>query len=209
MKKIISLPMAALVLALAACGGGGGGGTVSTADNPLKKYAGTYYVCDRNEKNTLSLEATGSNSLNVTVSADVYSAANCTGSIIGSYRWNSAASMTYLGATTANLPAVTIFPTAGTLDKVTLTTTAMTATLTGSGVSGSCVRYSYVDNGVTSAGNTCYSLTTAATTATGALYLSSNDQYMVQFALSNTGVYAAQLIASRSPTFNLNTLIVR
>ena len=197
-----------LTLVLTACGGGGGG-TVSTADNPLKKYEGTYYVCDRNEKKTLSIAATGTNSLNIAFSADVYSAANCAGSIIGSYRWNSSASMTYAGATTSNLPAVTIFPISDTLDKVTLDVSAMTATLTGSGVSGSCVRYSYVDNGVTSTGNTCYSLTTAASTATGALYLSSNNQYMVQFALGNNGVYGAQLVVSRSPTFNLNTLIAR
>lgn len=206
MQKTIGYAMAASVLAvLTACGGGGGGGG-STADNPLKKYEGTYYVCDKNEKTTLQMAPTGSNGLNVTMSAEVYSANNCSGNVIGSYRWNSPVLLTYTGATTANLPPVTVLPYADTVDKVALNTSSMTASLSGSGVNGSCVNYSYVGNNGTVTGNTCYDLVMNATSSNGALYMSSNGQYVVQFALNN-GTYQAQTMVSKSSAFNLTSLI--
>ncbi len=194
---------------LAACGGagGGGGGTASTADNPLKKYESTYYVCDGNEKTTLQMVPTGSNGLNVTMFADVYSNANCSGSVIGSYRWNSPALLTYAGGTTTNLPPVTVLPYADMVDEVTLNISSMTGTLTGSGVSGACVNYSFVDNGSTITGNHCYDLVMSASSSNGALYLSSDNQYLVQFELSN-GTYGAQMMASRTPSFNLSSLVL-
>jgi hypothetical protein len=207
MKTILKYTLAATSLALVAACGGGGGGTGSTADNPLQKYEGTYYVCDANEKTTLQMVPTGSNGLNVTMSAEVYSADNCGGSVIGSYRWNSPALLTYTGATTANLPPVTVLPYADTLDKVTLNISSMTATLTGSGVSGSCVNYSYSTGSGTRTGNHCYDLVMNATSSNGALYKSSNGQYVVQFELNN-GTYEAQMMVSSNSAFNLTSLIL-
>lgn len=208
MLKTMKFVLAAATVAiLVGCGGGGSsGGGGSTADNPLVKYNGTYYHCDKNARTTVVMTPTGSNGLNVTVSNDVYSGVNCTGSVIGAYRWNSPALITYTGRTSATLPAVTVLPFSDTVDTVTLNTSSMTGTLTGSAVSGSCVNYSYVDGGSTITGRHCYSLVMQASSSSGALYLSSDNQYLVQFALIN-GTLQAQEMDSRNSTFNYINLV--
>ena len=202
----------ATIATLVGCGGGGDSGASGSAsvsvNNPLKKYEGTYYVCDANEKNTVVFSATGADGLNVSFSAEVYSGANCSGSILGSYKWNAPALITYTDTTSATLPPATVFPFAATVDRVTLLTTPSTATLTGSGVKNNCVSYSYINNGVTSTGNSCFELVLQQSTSTGALYLTADNQYLVQLSLQN-GVLTTDQIFSRSSTFNLASLVKR
>jgi hypothetical protein len=202
-----SLVLTSLAL-LVACGGGSSDGAVeNTALNPLKKYAGTYYVCNENEKRTIQLTPTGVNQLNVTLSSEVFSAFNCSGNVLGTYRLNDPLVLTYSGTAIATLPPYTVLPFAGTVDRVTRNTSSVAATLTGSGVSGSCVNYTYADNGRTTTGQQCYELIVPASLTTGALYINSNQQYMVQFELIN-GTYESQIVASTNSSFNLNSLVV-
>jgi hypothetical protein len=202
----------ATIATLVACGGGGDSGASGAAsvsvNNPLKKYEGTYYVCDANEKDIVTFSATGADGLNVSFSAEVYSGANCSGSILGSYKWNAPALITYKDTTTATLPPATVFPFSATVDRVTLLTSPSTATLTGSGVKDNCVSYSYVSNGTTTTGKSCFELALQASTSTGALYLTADNQYLVQLSLQN-GVLTTDQILSRSSTFNLASLVKR
>lgn len=205
MKNTIKLTLAASAVALlAACGGGGGdsGGSGSgsgggdTANNPLSKYAGTYYICDGRSKETVTVAANGSNSISFAYVEEIYQNNNCTGSVIGTYRLPQAVTATYQNQTTANFPPVTILPNADTVDRVTLSSPGMTAQLTGSGVSGSCVNYS--------GGKVCYdNLVLPAVSTTGAAYLSGN--YLVTFSLEN-GVLESDGIYSKVASFNYNML---
>lgn len=192
---------------ITACGGGGGG-TPNTADNPLKKYEGTYYVCDDHEKTILQVSPTNSAGLNVTLSAEFYSNTSCSGNIIGLYKWDSPALLTYTGGTSINLPKFTAFPPADSVDKIDLNISAMSASLTGSGVKGACVNYSNIDGGITTSGKHCYDLQINATSSSGALYLSNDSQYLIQFS-SNKDGYLPQIITSRNPSFNSNSLVSR
>lgn len=178
---------------LAACGGGGG---ADTANNPLEKYAGTYYICDGHSKETVTVATSGSNSINLTYVEDVYQSTNCTGNIVGTYRMPQKVTATYKNQTTANFPPVTILPNADTVDRVTLSSPGMTAQLTGSGVNGSCVNYS--------GGNVCYNnLVLPAVSTSGAAYISGN--YLITFSLEN-GVLEADGIYSKDASFNYNML---
>ncbi len=212
--NLINFALAASTLAfLAACGGGGGGGddnTDSTAavDNPLKKYDGTYYSCEGNDKTTIAATATGSEELSVLISTDLYQGANCSGNVIASYHWNKPLLAKYTGRTTVNMPAVTVLPYADAVDKITVSAIGITGTLTGSGVNGSCVAYSYVDGKKTVNGNDCFELVIPSTTVSAALYLSTDNKYLVQFSLEN-GVLEADLLTSRDPSFNIDALIAR
>jgi len=209
LKLVASL---AITATLMACGGGGDSGASGAAsvsvNNPLKKYEGTYYVCDANEKDTVAFSATGADGLNVSFSAEIYSGANCSGSIIGSYKWNAPALITYKDTTSATLPPATVFPFSATVDRVTLLTSLSTATLTGSGVKDNCVSYSYINNGITSTGKDCFELVLQQSTDSGGLYLTADNQYLVQLSLQN-GVLATDQILSRSSTFNLASLVKR
>ena len=198
MKNTIKLLIATVSVAmLAACGGGGGGGSSGdTANNPLSKYVGTYYICDGHSKETVTVAASGSNSISLTYLEDVYQNTNCTGPIVGTYRMPQAVTATYQNQTTANFPPVTLLPNADTVDRVTLSSPGQTAQLTGSGVSGSCVNYS--------GGNVCYNnLVLPAVSTTGAAYLSGN--YLITFSLEN-GVLEADGIYSKDASFNYNML---
>jgi hypothetical protein len=193
--KALKYTLAATSFALlAACGGGGG---VDTANNPLSKYVGTYYICDGHSKETVSVTALGSNSISLSYLEEIYQNVNCTGPIVGTYRMPQAVTATYESQTTANFPPVTLLPNAGTVERVSLSSPGMTAQLSGSGVSGSCVNYS--------GGNVCYSnLVLPPVNTTGATYLSGN--YFVTFSLEN-GVLEADGIYSKESSFNSNMLI--
>ena len=194
-----------LSLLVAACGGGGGGGSTNQ-NNPLEKYAGTYYACDKNEKTSLQLTASGQNNLAAQLSADVYSGPNCTGEIIGSYRQNGSSVVSYVSTGNSDLPALTIFPSSDTIDYVTLAIPAGTGMLTGNGVTGNCVNYSYMQGSSSISGSHCYDLVQQPATVTGGLYLSSDAQYLVQFQRVD-GVYQAEKIISRNSSFDVESLI--
>lgn len=191
---------------LTACGGGGGGGTGSTADNPLKKYEGTYYVCDRNEKSIFTFNAINSISLNMTTTTVVYSDTNCIGSVLGTYTIETPMVVAYEGQTTATLPPITLVPYADVVDKVSLNVSASKGVLTGTGVEGACVKYSYVDGNVTTNGNSCFELVIDASKSYGALYLTLNGNYLVFLALENN-VYTPGPIVSRDPLFNTKSIL--
>jgi hypothetical protein len=202
-KKIkLALVISSVVL-LSACGGGGGSAPAASAlatdNNPLKKYQGTYYICDDDDhsKKILSITATGTNSMSMTYVENIYQNASCTGAIVGTYSMPLPVTATYQSQTTANFPAVTILPLSDIVDQLTISSPAMTAQLTGSGVAGSCVYYT--------SGNTCESnLVTPATTITGASYL--RGDYFVTLSLSN-GVLVADGILSKNSSFKFSELI--
>ena len=201
LKKLKFTFVAASVALLTACGGGGDAvdsAVGSTVDNPLAKYVGTYYACDGNTKEILTAAASGSNSLKVNVVETTYQNDNCSGAVVGTYSLPEPYTIAYQDKTTANFPAVTILPSADSVDRGALSIPAMTAQLTGSGVSGSCVTYAN--------GNICYdSLSLGAVSTTGALYL--KDGYLVTLVLEN-GVLEADAIYSTNPSFNYNQLTV-
>jgi hypothetical protein len=187
-------------------GGGGGGGEPSPVNNPLSKYVGTYYYCEDNEKSTLTLAANGSDGLNLTMASDVYSGNNCSGSVIGSYRWIKPAVITYQKKTQATMPELTLLPPSDTVDEVSISLAGVTAQLTGSGVSGSCVNFAYSAGSVTKSGEFCYDLSFPSTPETGALYLTADSQYLVHFLMTN-GVLGAEGLFSKSSSFNYNELV--
>lgn len=222
MNNIIKIGFILLAMMLSSCGGGGsdcgskgilfGAATCAinndSSSNPLKKYEGTYYICEQNLRKTINATAVGSKGLNLIISEDVYSSATCSGTVVGSYRMNAPILVTFTDYTIANLPAVTVLPFADRIEKVNLNTSSITASLTGSGVTGSCVNYSYANGGTNITSSICYDLSTNATDLNGALYLSSDNQYFLQLSLHN-GVYSADTIASRSSDFNYSSLIGR
>lgn len=114
MKTSLKYTLAtATVAVLAACGGGGGGGgggTASSASNPLAKYEGVFYSCEDNDKTTITLTATGSDSLSAMLVENVYSGDNCSGNILATYRLLAPLVATYKGQTTATMPAITLLP---------------------------------------------------------------------------------------------------
>lgn len=204
-----SLFVLSLSAVVAACGGGGGGETESgsTENNPLEKYAGTYYVCNENEKIKLTLTVDGANSLNAILATDVYSNDNCSGSVIGSYKWTTPARLTYKGETSVTMPPVTLLPYSDKVDEVTMSTAGVTAQLTGSGVDGNCVNYAYTYAGGSIDGQSCFDLTFPSTTVSGALYLTADSKYLVQFSREN-GVLSADDMFSTDPSFNYTMLVL-
>jgi hypothetical protein len=184
---------------LAACGGGGSSSGGSTAGNPLQKYEGTYSICDvgGHSKQTVTVTANGSNSVNMASVEQIYQNTNCSGAIVGTYSLPSPITATYQSQTTASFPQVTIMPRSDIVESVTISAPAMTAILVGSGVSGSCVTYA--------TGNQCFNnLSMAAQAFTAAFYLRGN--YFVTFDRQN-GVLVANGIFSKDPSFNYNMLI--
>jgi hypothetical protein len=175
-----------------------------SANNPLKKYEGTFYVCIEKTKETLKLSATGADGLKVSFSSEVYSGANCSGSILGSYKWDAPALMTYNDATSATLPSFKVLPFSATVDHVTILTSPSTATLTGPGVKDDCV-YSYESF---STSTYCFDLALQQRTISGALFLTADNQYLTILALQN-GVLTSDVIWSRNSTFNLASLVKR
>ncbi len=174
--------------------------------NRLAKYAGVYHYCEDNEKSTLTLVANVSDGLNLTMASDVYSGNNCSGSVVGSYRWIQPAVITYQSQTHATLPEVTLLPQSDTVDEVSISLAGVSAQLTGSGVSGNCVNYSFTSGSLTRSGESCFELTFPSTPESGALYLTADSQYLVAFQRTN-GVLGAERLFSKSSVFNYNMLV--
>jgi len=203
---------------LAGCGGGGGGGgdstatgsgstpTGSTQTNPLAKYAGTYYACEDNQKRSVSLTVRGNGSLDALLSEDTFTNDKCAGTIIASYRLTEPVVVTYKTKTSATMPPITILPYSDIVDEVTLDGSNIKATLSGSGVSGNCVKYFYTTANGTTNGESCYELAASPTLTLGALYLTADGKYLVDFGREN-GVLVPNGIYSRDPSFDYKSLI--
>lgn len=189
------------------CGGSaGGGGAGGVENNPLLKYEGIFYSCEDNYKTTFTLTATGTSSLSATMVEDVYASDNCSGNILATYRLRLPSAATFKSRTTATMPAITLLPFSDQVDEVTTSTENATAELSGSGVVGNCVKYSYKNNNGTQQGENCFVLDLPAASGSAAFYLTTNGQYLVQFSREN-GVLSADGIASKSPNFNYNQLV--
>jgi len=200
-----TLAASALVL-LAACGGGGNSSATEENNNPLAKYAGTYYVCEDNEKLKITLTTAGSINLNLFFETDTYSNENCTGNIIGSYRWTSPVLATYTGQTSVTMPPISLLPFSDKVDEITISTTGLKAELTGSSVDGNCVKYSYTTTKGIVNRKSCFDLTLPPTTSKGALYQTNDKKYLVQFILEN-GIYESETLTSKDSNFNYNMLV--
>lgn len=218
LQKVLLLA-ALYALTLVGCGGGGEGGGGSTAtggtqtggsstgtvSNPLSKYEGVFYHCDGNDRASITLRAQSSDSMSITFTNDIYSNDNCSGNILGTQRISNITA-TYKGQTIATMPPVTLFPTADYVDSVLVSSVGATRELTGPGVQGVCVKYSYTtSNGSKVNGESCLEPFTPEV-ANGGIYLSADKKYLVDFGLEN-GVLTAYGIYSRDPSFNYNTLV--
>jgi hypothetical protein len=201
---------------LAACGGGGGGDstatgsgstpTGSTQTNPLAKYAGTYYACDGNSKVTLSFTVNGNDGLHWFLNEDTTANDGCSGPVIGTYKWTAPVSMTYKAKISATMPPVTLLPYSDVVDEILISVSNIKPTLSGSAVNGNCVKYSYATTNGSYSGEKCYSLAEPTIAFDGALYLTSDNKYLVQFVKENA-VLQAEGIYSRDPSFNYKSLI--
>ncbi len=164
---------------LTACGGGDDDSTPAVT-NPLSKYAGTYTACDNRAKETIAFVAVGSNQLQATYGEDVYSAANCTGTIVGRVTYSSSIVLTYqdTGSSTASLnSAIQTL----TIDRIGVTNPAITVSVSGSGARGNCVYYT--------GGNICYDPVPASNNTPGGLYMSNKGLYGLEYF---GGVYYAE-----------------
>lgn len=170
----------------------------TSSSNPLKKYEGTYYICDSHSKKTVTVAATGSSSLSLAFVENIHKEQDCTGAIVGTYTLPQVVTATYQYQTTANLPPITILPDSAAVDQVTISSPSMTAKLTGTGVSGSCVNFNN--------GNVCFnSLANPASNKTGALYI--NGNYLITLSVTN-GVLEADDIFSKDSSFNYNMMVL-
>jgi hypothetical protein len=206
LKLVTSL---AVTVTLVACGGGGDIDIDSSSvsvNNPLKKYEGIYQDCDNNEKTIYSLLATGTDGLNLNYSQELYENSNCSGELLASYKWNEPALITYkdtISAMQTTQGAVNDFPSSVTVDRVTVLTRPSTATLTGSRVIDNCVIYWTVDNmGMPVGSKICFDLMRQSRTSTGSLYLTADNQRLVQFLPHGNGdLYCGRFLAT-SWSFN-------
>jgi len=208
-KQLKLVAVFTITAILIACGGGGdsGGDSGVATNNPLKKYEGTYFVCDGRLKDIIDLVATGSDSLNARLSTEVYSGENCSGEIVGLYRWNAPASVSYQDKSSATVP-FPPFPHSDTVDRVQFSVDASTATFTGTGVKDNCVKYSYgeyVNGAQTGSYSACFDLELKARTTSGALYLTSDTKYLVTPSLKG-GAQTTDQIYSKIPEFNVASL---
>ena len=207
----------AITAALVACGGGGDSGSSSSGssvsvNNPLKKYEGTYNVCNDTEKTIYSISTTGTDGLHLNYSQEFYEKPNCSGQLFATYKWDAPQLITYKDATSATLPPATIFPFSATVDSVTLLTSPSRATLTGPRVYGKeneCVRFDeIIVEFMPTIQIKCFDLVLQQRTSSGALYLTADNQYLLQLRLSN-GVLVSDQILSRGSRFNLASLVKR
>ena len=219
-KRLKLVASLAITATLVACGGGGGDSAISgssgvSVKNPLKKYEGTWYVCDEHQKITYSISTTETSGLNLDYSEEFYSDLNCSGQLWASYKWNAPQQITHKDTTSATLPSFTIFPFSGTVDSVTIVTPASTATLKQYFLGDDCLsfvtsstRYRIDPPGVPTTGWSlkCWDQFRGSSTSSGALYLTADNQYLVQLKLEN-GVLTTDQILSRSSTFKLRTLV--
>ena len=191
---LISL-LIATVTVLTACGGGEAGGGV----NPLERYAGIYYQCDGNTKQTITVTAQGSDSIAVAFDEKIFDNDNCAGAVVGALTYPSPLTIRYTGKMTAKMPNVTILPFSDTVDAITSSTPSMTQQLSGTGVDGLCVNFSN--------GQTCYDdLSVAAQTVNSAIYLTGN--YFVFLDLTDDVLMPGDIL-SRDAAFNFSSLVAR
>jgi hypothetical protein len=67
MVRIFSRHISTSMITLLAACGGSGDGVVDTVNNPLAKYAGTYYICNGHSKETVTVAASRTNSINLSI----------------------------------------------------------------------------------------------------------------------------------------------
>lgn len=172
-----------LSVVLAACGGGGGdegGNGNSTPAGPLEKYVGSYSYCDQDHtKYSLSLTNAGNQDLYGSIEEVTYQNSNCSGDVLGTYKWKSPATISYISTGVATVNAAGL-PASLSIDKVKMTLTTQ-ATLTGPGVTGNCLKYP--------GGNVCYDLSINSASNDGGLYISGSKLY--ELSLEN-GVYVLE-----------------
>jgi len=216
-KQLKLMAGLAITATLAACGGGGDSGSSSSGssvsvDNPLKKYEGTWYVCDGTEKTIYSISTTGTDGLHLNYSQEFYEKPNCSRQLFATYKWDTPQLITYKDATSATLPPATIFPFSDTVDRVTFLTSPSRATLTGPRVYGKqneCVRFDQtVVEFMPMLNSRCFDLVVQQRTSSEALYLTADNQYLVRLRLIN-GVLAWGETLSRSSTFDSASLVKR
>jgi hypothetical protein len=212
-KQLKLMAGLAITATLVACGGGGESDSSSVSvNNPLKKYEGTWYFCDGTEKTIYSISTTGTDGLHLNYSQEFYEKPNCSGQLFATYKWDTPQLITYKDATSATLPPATIFPFSATVDSVTLLTSPSRATLTGPRVYGKekeCVRFDeIIVEFMPTIRTKCFDLVLQQRTSSGALYLTADNQYLLQLRLSN-GVLVSDQILSRDSRFNLASLVKR
>ena len=211
-----------LALLLAGCGGGGGCGATAAFGNaasslcskpdeinPLKKYEGTFYLCETNKRATIQLTPTGSQSMNLSATIEVFNQTNCSGNIVGTYSLDKPILLTYTGKSTNSLPEYTIFPSEDMMDLISINRPAMTATLTagnGGSVNGNCITYTYSDGTTSSSNTSCIATSNEPIISNGALYSTNNHQYLATF-ISSDGSLSLDEVYSKTSSFNINSLV--
>ena len=155
------------LLTLVACGGGGGSSPSPTANRWLANE-GTYIGCNGHEKTTVTFSAVGTNQATTSYRKDVYDGDLCTGVVVGTYLAPLPLTITYQDSVVANVTGIGASAQSVSVDRVVVSSPAMTVSLTGSGVQGLCVNYPN--------GNICYnSLIIPAATVNSAAYISSSS----------------------------------
>jgi len=207
MFKQLKLAISTAVTAtLVACGGDGDIDSSSVSvNNPLKKYEGTYHACDGHQKLMYSLQAAGTDGLNLNYSEEVNSDENCSGELLASYKWNEPALITYkdtISATQTSRVSITYAPSSVTVDRVTVVTSPSTATLTGPRLKDNCVMYWTVNVYMPVGNEVCFDLARQPRTSTGFLYLTADNQHLMQFLPHGNGdLYCGRFLAT-SWSFN-------
>ena len=168
-----TLTLAGIASALVACGGGGGSDETNapTQDSsPLSKYFGTYSVCDRDHTEaTVTFKDEGNEQFSFITTEVTYQNANCTGTVLGTYKWSAPGIATYESTGIATVRGGGL-PSSLQIDKFRSSAPAMQNTLTGPGVVGNCVKYS-------TGRSVCYELNQPAKTLLGGLYKSGTQIY--------------------------------
>jgi len=191
MRETLKYVLSTVALAtLVACGGGGGDDTAandpSTA-GPLDKYLGTFSYCDQvNTRYSVDITSADGSAVNITSTEVTYENANCSGAALGTKVWNGAARLTYLSTSVGTVDGPGL-PSSLTIDKVQITASNISQTLTGPGVTGNCVRHS--------SGTICYDIGVINLNEQGAFYLSGSQLY--QMYLEN-GVYIVDGVYTRT-----------
>ena len=128
------------LLTLVACGGGGGSSPSPTANRWLANE-GTYIGCNGHEKTTVTFSAVGTNQATTSYRKDVYDGDLCTGVVVGTYLAPLPLTITYQDSVVANVTGIGASAQSVSVDRVVVSSPAMTVSLTGSGVQGLCVNY--------------------------------------------------------------------
>jgi len=207
-KQLKLMAGLAITATLVACGGGGESDSSSVSvNNPLKKYEGTWYVCNAAQKFIYSISTTGTDGLTLNYSEEIYDNMKCEGPPIASYKSDASVLITYKGTTSATLPVATVLPSSATVDSVTILTSPSTATLTGPGVKDDCVTYYTLNVSMPVRRKRCIGPVLRQRTTSGALYLTADNQYLVTFEGYGNGLVGAyeayDTFLSRSPSFDL------